>query len=107
MNILLGVGAERTREIGIRKALGAKPRHILGQFLAESVVLSMVGGLLAILSGLVWVWGRPLSFSNSRLARLLPALSRASPCSGPSAFHRRSAFSSASIPPFALPGSIR
>ena len=107
MNILLVSVAERTREIGIRKALGAKPRHILGQFLAESVVLSMVGGLLGILSGLGLAWGRPLSFSNSHPARRLPALSRLSPCCGRSAFPRRSASSSASIPPFALPGSIR
>jgi len=42
---------ERTREIGIRKALGAKPRHLLLQFVAEAVILSLVGGMLGVLVG--------------------------------------------------------
>ena len=46
MNIMLATVTERTREIGIRRALGAKRRDITQQFLAETVVLSVVGGLL-------------------------------------------------------------
>jgi putative ABC transport system permease protein len=42
---------ERTREIGIRLAVGAKARHILFQFLVESTVLSMAGGVLGALAG--------------------------------------------------------
>jgi putative ABC transport system permease protein len=51
MNIMLATVIERTREVGIRRALGAKRRDITRQFLTESVVLSVLGGLLGILGG--------------------------------------------------------
>ena len=52
MNVMLATVTERTREIGIRRALGAKRRHIVAQFLVETVVLSVGGGLLGVALGL-------------------------------------------------------
>jgi putative ABC transport system permease protein len=52
MNIMLATVTERTREIGIRRALGAKRRDIVRQFLVETIALSTVGGLTGVLGGL-------------------------------------------------------
>ena len=53
MNIMLMVVSERTREIGLRKALGARKRDIVWQILTESTTLSVAGGLVGTMLGFV------------------------------------------------------
>jgi putative ABC transport system permease protein len=53
MNIMLASVTERTQEIGIRRAIGAKRRQIISQFLIETVVLSIIGGLIGIGMGVL------------------------------------------------------
>ncbi len=56
MNMMLVAVTERTREIGLRVAVGARPRDILAQFLSESVVICVTGGLLGAAFGMLVVW---------------------------------------------------
>jgi putative ABC transport system permease protein len=57
MNVMLASVAQRTGEIGLRLAVGAKARHVLLQFLGESVVLSLVGGALGLALSWAGAWG--------------------------------------------------
>lgn len=70
MNIMLATVTERTREIGIRRALGAKRRDIVRQFLIETVSLSIVGGAAGILGGITC--GPAFRFIRWQLNQLLP-----------------------------------
>jgi putative ABC transport system permease protein len=56
MNIMLATVSERTKEIGIRRAVGAARKHIMIQFLAESVILTFSGGIVGIAAGIGGVW---------------------------------------------------
>ncbi len=60
MNIMLATVTERTREIGIRRALGAKQKHITLQFLIETTAISLTGGLIGVGIGMLAAWGLPL-----------------------------------------------
>ncbi len=77
MNIMLATVTERTREIGIRRALGATRKHIVWQFLVETSVLSLIGGLIGVAIGvglsLLLGWAVPLLPSMPVLGRFIPA----------------------------------
>lgn len=72
MNVMLMTVRERTREIGIRMATGARQRDILRQFLTESVLVTLIGGSVGVVTGLLFgalliAWNVPLVFSLSAM----------------------------------------
>lgn len=62
MNIMLVSVTERTKEIGLRKAIGAYPRAILAQFLIEAIILSCLGGLIGVILGALGTWAISFAF---------------------------------------------
>lgn len=62
MNIMLVSVTERTREIGVRKSLGAKRRDILSQFLVEAIIICLIGGLIGVFLGMVFTYVAGIAF---------------------------------------------
>ncbi len=74
MNIMLATVMERTREIGIRRAIGARKSDIMNQFVIEAVAISITGGIIGVLLGLGLSWGISLFTNITTFVRLYSVL---------------------------------